>query len=460
VPVERRARLAVLVLDEAHLLREEVGTLDAQFETHYLECARELSGRYPLAIVSTATIAQAEEHCRQLGLGEARIFPSRRRENHSVYYREDQTQVQHAVISLMPRGRAIAWALPHLLRQYLDVRDASPEDCIHLRPALVYCGTYTTRDQILAAIRRQVDPERPRQTEIGEFSRRYFDRAGIRQVLEQLNRYDIIVSTNIAAVGIDLGDLNLVFYFGMPKNVNEFIQSMNRTGRRQSAFVCIVHNPYLERDAAFYAYMRAFLAQPEALVEAVPLNRYARRAIEHTFSSVAIGQIQHVWGQRPLPDGTDLRRARRYREFRGTGFREARGTLLQENQVKALLQRTYRSAEDPSRAYPGLVEGEWDGLASSVVNYTPRGRGAPDFPWGDNWVSCADGVRKPMYQLRLPEPLGRLEFTPDAERLARANVRAIYASDRDESINPRDDEGDVVDGALADPTPTPEEPGD
>jgi len=452
--IQRRAELTTVILDEAHLLREEVGSLDSHFETLYLETARELSERYPLCVVSTATIAQAEEHCRQLGLGTPIMFPGTGRENFPIYYEVDESAIHHVVLSLMPRGRAIAWALPHLFKDYLLSHDeataAGSDAWQHLKPAIIYCGSYATRNQTQNSIRRHVDTE-DRKTRIGEFSRRRFNQAGMRREIENLADKDVVVSTNIASVGVDLGDLNAILYFGMPYNVNEFIQSMNRTGRRDPAIVCIVHNPYLERDAAFYAYMQPFLERPEQLVEAVPLNRYARRAIDFTFSTIAISQLQNIWGPPLRAQGVDLRRARS--AYGNRGFREALGTQLRVNSVVNLLQRTYRSEGDPSGAYSGLVRRWWDGMASDISNYTPRGRGRPEFPYGDNWIWYAEGVPEAMYQLRLPDPMGTLEFTPEARRLAQANIRTIYGSDRDERENIYEEEIDIPDGALGDDPP-------
>jgi hypothetical protein len=461
---KRKTRLTVLVLDEAHLLREDVGSLDAHFETLFLETARELGGRYPLSIISTATIAQAAEHCHQLGLGEAFLFPGKGRNNYPVYYEIDASQVQHVVLSLMPRGRAIAWALPKLLTEFLRLHIQAKKDgkldWNHLSPAMVYCGSYTTLNQTLNSIRRQVDKAIEQTTRVGDFSRRRFTDAGMRKEVGQIREQDVIVSTNIASVGIDLGELNVILYFGMPYNVNEFIQSMNRTGRRLPALCCIVHNPYLERDAAFYAYMNQFLSWPEALVEAVPLNRYARNAVEHTFATVAISELQNIWGPKLAAEAPniDLRRARMH--YGKRGFREVWRHELNDAKVLALLQKTYRSDGDPSHSYPIQIAEQWEGMALAIANYAPRQRGRPEFPYGDNWIWNADGIPEPMWQLRIAEPTGILEFTPEALRLKEAEVKAIYGVDRDEHEEIRDEEVDIKDGALADPSPSRQEGAD
>lgn len=450
--VTRKARLTVLILDEAHLLREEVGSLDSHFETFYLETARELSGRYPLAVISTATIAQAEEHCRQLGLGKPTLFPGRERENNPAYYETDYDRIQHIVLSYMPRGRSIAWALPHLAGHYLYIHDLhtlGKEDHIkHLRPVIIYCNSYMNRNLTRESIKRYIEPKMG-EIAIGEFSRQRFNDVGMRHEVDYIEDKDVILSTNIASVGVDLGNLNAIMYFGFPYNINEFIQSMNRTGRRDPAIVAIVHNPYLERDAAFYAYLKMFLQYPEKLVEAVPLNRFARRAIEHTFSSIALGLLYHVWSDRI--EGADLARARKY--FLTNGFKEVYGKDLSAESVIGLLLHTFRADKDPSNAYPDEVKKRWNTMATNIMNYHPQNRKSEKYKFGDNWVRNAEGVSDPMYQLRIPSPQGDLVLSPRAEKLAKANIKAIYGNEKDAEDDIADEESGIQDGALTDDRP-------
>lgn len=453
--ISRKARLTTLILDEAHLLREEVGSLDSHFETFYLEIAKELSGRYPLAVVSTATIAQAEEHCRQLGLGKPTLFPGRERENNPVYYETDHERIQHIILSCMPRGRSIAWALPHLTGHYLHLHDQhglnNEEALKHLKPIIIYCNSYMNRNLTRESMKRYIEPKLDRTIAFGEFSRQRFNDVGMRHEVTYISDKDVILSTNIASVGVDLGNLNAITYFGFPYNINEFIQSMNRTGRRDPAIVAIVHNPYLERDAAFYAYLKMFLQYPEKLVESVPLNRFARLAIEHTFSGVALGLLYHVWSDPSLIENANLARAQKYYSTRG--FQDVYGKELNAESVIGLLSRTFRVQQDPSNAYPDEVKKRWNAMANNITNYRPQNRRNEEFKYGDNWVRHADGVRDPIYQLRIPSPEGDLILSSRANQLARTNIKAIYSSEKDADDNIIEEESGIQDGALTDDPP-------
>lgn len=452
-PATEQPILTTLILDEAHLLREETGSLDSHFETHYFEMARQLGGRYPLVIISTATIAQIGEHTRQLGLSTPNIFPG---DQNRIYYQTSENEIQHVVLGGAPRGRAIAHALPWLFGDYLRVEESNLTSFrpAGLRPPLIYRNSYATRDQVVNTLRQQIAPPRREiglSLEIEEFSRRRFDEKGVREILTKLENgnLDGIVTTNIASVGVDLGQLNGMIYFGMPSNVAEFVQSLNRVGRQSPAISCLVFNPGLERDMAFYSYLEPFLKYSDRLVEAVPLNRWARRAIDYTFDVITLSQIQHIWVSRvPNPDRVNLLHVQE--RWGVKGFREARGRELNETSVVSLLQSTYRSSDDPSRFYADRIGRLWQAFATNISNFRPTFQKKPGQSYDDNFIWNTPQIN-PMYQLRSPEKQGELRMSGAADRLIEAGIRAIFASDADVQENLRDEEIDL--GTVDAPNP-------
>ena len=59
-------------------------------------------------------------------------------------------------------------------------------------------------------------------------------------------KINAVLSTNIASVGVDLPNLNSIVYFGVPVNISEFVQSLNRVARRedQPGVAFLVLDPY------------------------------------------------------------------------------------------------------------------------------------------------------------------------------------------------------------------------
>jgi len=433
-PARERTLVSTLVLDEAHLIREDIGALAAHFETHYLEMVRKLGGRYPLVLVSTATIAHVEHHTFQLGLGRQPIvFPGKESRNEGVYY-EPTGQVHHVILACIPRGRAISWAVPHLVGDYIDIAETHPAKWKPFVPTMVYCPSYLTRDQVSDGIRRHVnDPRRTKgrsELTIEEFSRQRFTVEGQDAVLKRLRDQEIqvVLSTNIASVGVDLPNLNSIIYFGVPLNISEFIQSLNRVARRvhQPGVAFLVLDPYKERDNSYYTYLEPFALFPHRVVEAIPLDRYARRAIDQTFDTIAMAQISHWWRSRVR--GFDISRC--------SDFKAARGRQLSDTRVVPLLSNTFRAESDPSGVYPSRVRSLWASLAKSLER-------------GGRFIWDTQNLNR-MWRLVPQQPQGTLMVSPEAEALRKANVRAVYGLDRTESGNLSDEEFGLTDGASED----------
>lgn len=442
-----RTLITLLVLDEAHLIREGSGSLASHFETYYLELAKLLGGRYPYTLISTATIAHVRNHVRQLGLGEQPlIFPSEDGKGSESFYYEETDQINHVILACMPRGRAIAWAMPHLVYDYMD----NAEKDAHFKaftPAMIYCPSYLTRDQVRDGIQRHVNERRknnvpPRSAlEMDEFSRERFSKEGQDIVLSRINDVQVILSTNIASVGVDLGELRSILYFGIPSSVSEFIQSLNRVARRpgQPGVSILLLDPYKERDNSYYAYLEPFLLYPHRLVEAIPLNRFARKSIEETFDTIAMGLVSHYWT--PMIKVLDIRRP--------SNFKAAHAKFLHDNEAIDLLDRIYRANEDRSNAYPGRVANLWSALTKRIEAYLPRGRKGADYPFGDNWIWYAGGIRH-IWNLIPDTPQGEISLSEEASALQKASIHAVYGHDRTEVGVLEDEEYGLVLGASED----------
>lgn len=403
-----RSFISLLVFDEAHLIREEVGSLDSHFETAFLEGMRQGAGRYPLVVLSSATLAGIENHTRHLGLRRPVEFPPRSESN---AYFDLTDEIQHVVLAAVPRGRTLVWALPQAFGEYLRTVEAEPGRA-HLRVPMLYFPSYNTlfraQETIVKEVGTQRLNERARPLALETFSRKRFDLEGETAVRNRVLSGDVhaVLSTNIASVGIDLPDLNGIIFYGVPTNVSEFIQALNRVGRAQPAVAVLVLDPYKERDLSYFSYLGEFMEDPDSIIEWVPINRFARNAIQVTFDSVAANQLSVVFG--PQCGGDTLGMADKFRKWHPA--------RLPDTRVIAQLGRAYRADDDPSGAYAQIVDGRWKALADNLTNNRNRGL--------DGYISNTPGVQT-MRNLRMPGPRGLLTLSPAAEGLRRSGVRAM-----------------------------------
>jgi len=125
---------SLVIQDELHLLAEELGTLDAHYETLFTHLCRVGSGRAPKVIAATATISDYENQVRQLYALRPRRFPSEGFREGETFYASRLDLPRRLFVGALPSSwdtaqfgiaAAIRW------REELDrLRSLPVEECI------------------------------------------------------------------------------------------------------------------------------------------------------------------------------------------------------------------------------------------------------------------------------------------------------------------------------------------
>ena len=120
----------------------------------------------------------------------------------------------------------------------------------------------------------------------------------VREVLAQVeNTTDIfsglnlIVATSMISHGVDADRFNVMFFYGMPGNTAEYIQAYSRTGRKYSSVVVDIMRPSRETDQSYLKNFVKFHEYKDIMVEAVPINRWATKAIDVTLPGIFTGLL-------------------------------------------------------------------------------------------------------------------------------------------------------------------------
>lgn len=92
---------------------------------------------------------------------------------------------------------------------------------------------------------------------------------------------DILMSTNMISVGIDIPDLNLMIVNGQPKKVAEYIQASSRTGRHKNnpGLILTLYNPVKLRDISFYEYFNSFHQTFYRYIEPVSVTPFSSQSL-------------------------------------------------------------------------------------------------------------------------------------------------------------------------------------
>jgi hypothetical protein len=374
-------RVAYWTLDETHMIREEMGSLDSHYEKALLEIVQYNTGRYPVTVLSTATISGIANFCGQLGLQEPIIVPKADYED--VFFPKDDTdkRVQHVVLAIEPRDRAVVFALGRVVSEWANVlelhgiglgRNTKPtgSSLTDLSQLMLYFPSHDKLHQTEEAITNNVNRERgsnnrnlPPLKYINVTGRDTDDR--IRNNVDKINErdQDLVLATAIASVGIDINSLNAIAFYGVPSNVSEFVQVVNRTARARPGIVFLILDPGKERDRTYYDYLELFLGEKARarLIEEIPINRYARNAISYTFSSIATALLLFYYGPK---NGKDYRKASEVIGDLSSG-------LLDEKEIVQRIKQVYLAEDDESGQYEKIIDGNgvrglWDEFKANL----------------------------------------------------------------------------------------------
>ena len=146
------------------------------------------------------------------------------------------------------------------------------------------------REQRLALLRRRRSGGTDQQREV-------------RAALDTLPRHapdalpvDIVLSTSMLQVGVDIPRLGLMVVTGQPKSTAEYIQATSRIGRDPSrpGLVVTIANWARPRDLAHFETFGHFHATAYARVEPLSATPFAERALDRGLVGVLVSAIRHA----------------------------------------------------------------------------------------------------------------------------------------------------------------------
>ncbi|MCW2135106.1 helicase-related protein [Arthrobacter sp. VKM Ac-2550] len=276
---------SLLIQDELHLLSGPLGTTVAVFEA-VLQILLSRQGTHPKTVASTATIRASEEQIRGLyGRPVALYPPAGLDEDRSFFSQPVPSGEGRLYVGLMPQSLPQTTALiaaatpllelPHVLVDR-GVTEAVSDDywtSVFYHNSLRELGRSETliADDIDArlAVRAVRMGWPPRRLEGGRLieltSRRQSNelRGDLQRMETRLDQsdeaIDIVLSSNMLSVGIDVSRLALMLMVGQPKTTSEYIQATSRVGRGEVPGVVVtLFRSNRARDRSQYESFRAF----------------------------------------------------------------------------------------------------------------------------------------------------------------------------------------------------------
>lgn len=211
-----------------------------------------------------------------------------------------------------------------------------------------------------------------------------------------------VIATSAISHGVDVEELNSMFFAGMPSDIAEYIQASSRVGRTHVGFVILVPTPQRRRDRHIIEIFDIFHRFLERMVSPAAIDRWAERAVERVYPSLFQAFLTGVVPTRKVMDldETEKHHAVAYsyipdirREYRDRG-----GALINEINAFVELAIGLKDGFAPEGAdhYRKMIDAKTHWFLDTWASSKMWGDG----PLRDYFDGQSDPMKKPMTSLR------------------------------------------------------------
>lgn len=394
----------LFIQDELHLVRESLGTYDAHIETLLQYYSEFLSPSHrPIKVIgATATISSYREQVNHLYRRQAIRFPcASPYVDRNFYAKEDKDDLHRLIMGFVPFGRAIinsvvyalkamrlcAWHYMSNPEEILKIKDIglnSVEEALSVARdywiMLEYNNVKVDANNVINAL---YDPINSELNENASTRKAIFEERkmtgddtfqDVRRTLAEVetrqdveNGPNIIVATSMISHGVDADRFGNIFFFGIPNNTAEYIQAYSRVGRRYAGSVIDIIRPTREREISYFRNFIKSHEYKDILIDPVPLNRWASKAISNTLPGIFSALILNYYDfklRKKIP-----------KVYLMTGLQTAiEKGLIPREEVKEHLRKIYgcNSTRGHGAIYrnriDNMVDGMYDAIVSSVFD--------------------------------------------------------------------------------------------
>lgn len=296
----------LIVQDELHLISGPLGTLTGLYET-----AVDALADRPKVIASTATIRRAADQGRHLFARDVRQFPPAGLDARDSWFavetpREEKASRRYVGLlapgtsqsTLLIRTYATLLHRANQARTEEEVRDAYWSLVGYFNSLRVLSAAeLQVHDDVVAYLELLAEREGVKVRSVANYSEltSRIDASeiptrlkGIEKRLPDGDTVDVLLATNMIAVGVDVDRLGLMAVMGQPQTTAEYIQATSRVGRAHPGLVAVMLNSTRSRDRSHYESFQHFHSALYREVESTSVTPFSARARERGLHAVIV----------------------------------------------------------------------------------------------------------------------------------------------------------------------------
>lgn len=337
----------LIIQDELHLISGPLGSIVGLYETAIDYICQHFGHRRPKIIASTATIRRAEAQCAALYARKVCQFPSPGLDADDSFFARkiaadsEQGNFGRIYVGVMASGgnkASMEVSMVSDILQLVQMMDASDEvkdaywtltGYFNSLRELGQCESLIADDVVAnqAQFARMSGSTQRKGLQVRELTSRE-STTRLNRTLDALekkhyksnhasheNPIDILLSSNMISVGIDVARLNLMLMVGQPKLTSEYIQASSRVGRKLPGIVFVLYDQGRSRDRSYYEQFKAFHGAFYKYVEPTGATPYSKPARDRAMHAVAVAILRNIPGLSGENDAAAFRLERYEKEL-------------------------------------------------------------------------------------------------------------------------------------------------
>ncbi len=314
---------SLLIQDELHLLRAELGVFNGHYEG-LLKYLGERAHMRPKVLAATATIEAYDVHTFHVYLARSRRYPQPAWEaGESFYATSKPLRLRRFYLGILNHTRGIEDSAIRAVSLYIRALRRLKADT---RKAAQIMGDPAATDSEVLAILRLYDLSLcyvNRKATGGSLSdkmsfvERFLDRESLGAIKNRIltgdqpteyigdtldliereknetnePRLDVVIATNLISHGVDLERINMMTVCGMPSHYAEYVQATSRAARSHPGIVFVCFKSRDPREHSQFEFFTQMHEHMERLIEAVAVNRFASFAPRKTVPGLLAGLL-------------------------------------------------------------------------------------------------------------------------------------------------------------------------
>lgn len=316
----------LIIQDELHLISGPLGSIVGLYETAIDYICNNYGHVKPKIIASTATIRRAKSQCAALYNRDTRQFPPPGIDAEDSYFARNDV-IEHekgkygrCYVGVMASGKnqvstevttisdllqlikilkapdAVKdtyWTLTAYFNSLKDLGQCESLVADDIKNNLYqFAHRLQTKPRYICKLRELTS--RVKTNQLNQIFKELEDIRYHSSEGEKTYPVDIVLSSNMLSVGVDIARLNILLMVNQPKLNSEYIQATSRVGRSSPGLVLTLYNQGRSRDQSYYEQFKSFHEAYYRFVEPTGATPFSKPARDRALHAVLVAIMRNI----------------------------------------------------------------------------------------------------------------------------------------------------------------------